>query len=239
MTAQSDPYVRVYYRVVDDPKFADVFDHDGRLATWLRLLLLADATYPAPAPIPFGISRAAFGHLVSVQLVDLEPGNRFRIHGMDAERGARSRKAADAAAKRWQSVSNADASEPASQPDMHSAPLRSEPIHSEPNRSPAPADDGSEYPVLAWLSQQGVTIPPTGNGFHRRVVVLVERYGPEKVRQAMAGAMAAGAKGDRSIVFGAENLLDPPPTGKAAPQGKGFNPSSSEAWDAFGGKDVA
>lgn len=101
MTAQQDPYVRVYYRVIDDPKFADVFDDDARLACWLRLLLIADGTYPAPAPIPHGVKRAAFAHLVKVGVIDLEPGNRYRIHGMDAERGARSRRAADAARERW------------------------------------------------------------------------------------------------------------------------------------------
>lgn len=104
----------------------------------------------------------------------------------------------------------------------------------------APLDDGPEYPVLAWLATQGASIAPNGNGYHRRVVVLVNRFGPEKVRQAMAGAIAAGAQGDRAIVFGAENLLDPPPSAKQPPKPKGFNPTSDEAWDAFGGRpDVA
>jgi len=101
MTAQQDPYVRVYYRVIDDPKFTDVFDHDDRLACWLRLLLIADGTYPSPAPIPHGIKRGALAHLVTVGIIDLEPGNRYRIHGMKAEREGRSKKAADAAAERW------------------------------------------------------------------------------------------------------------------------------------------
>ena len=101
MTAQTDPYVRVYYRVIDDPKFRDVFDDDSRLACWLRLLLIADGTYPAPAPIPSGVRRGPLAHLVTAGLVDLEPGNRYRIHGMIGERGGRSQKAADAAAERW------------------------------------------------------------------------------------------------------------------------------------------
>ncbi len=101
MAAQQDPYVRVYYRVIDDPKFRHVFDDDARLACWLRLLLIADGTYPAPAPIPAGIRRAAFQHLVTVGLVDLEPGHRFRIHGLNNERGTRSERAAEAARERW------------------------------------------------------------------------------------------------------------------------------------------
>lgn len=99
--------------------------------------------------------------------------------------------------------------------------------------APAPfGDDGSEYPVIAWLAQQGVSINPNGNGFHRRVVVMVGRYGPEKVRAAMTAAMAEGARGDRAIVFGAENLLDPPPNGRPRTEAKGAV-STEEAERAF------
>jgi hypothetical protein len=101
MTAQADPYVRVYYRIIDDERFTTVFDDDHRLACWLRLLLIADGTYPAPAPIPAGVKRAALGHLVDVGLVELAPGGRFRIHGMEAERGSRAAKAAASAQARW------------------------------------------------------------------------------------------------------------------------------------------
>lgn len=101
-------------------------------------------------------------------------------------------------------------------------------------------DDGAEYPVLAWLASQKVGITP-GSGFHRRIVLMVERFGPEKVRQAMAAAMADGARGDRAVVFGAENRLDPIRAATTPKPGKGFNPTSDEAWDAFGGRpsDVA
>jgi hypothetical protein len=95
------------------------------------------------------------------------------------------------------------------------------------------ADDGTEYPVLAWLSQQGVTIQPNGNGFHRRIVILVERFGAEPVRTAMAGAMAAGAKGDRAIVFGAENLLDRIPSAPPTSKPKGLGPDMDEVDRAF------
>jgi len=54
MTAQPTPYVRVYYSITDDEKFAELYDDDGALASWLRLLITADAMYPAAAPIPAG-----------------------------------------------------------------------------------------------------------------------------------------------------------------------------------------
>ena len=45
------PFVKVYQSIVDDPMFTRVFDKPV-LAQWLRMLLLADATYPASAPMP-------------------------------------------------------------------------------------------------------------------------------------------------------------------------------------------
>jgi hypothetical protein len=150
MAAQADPYVRVYYRIIDDPKFRDVYDDDSRLACWMRLLLVADGTWPAPAPIPVNVKRSAFQHLVDVGLVDLFPGSRYRIHGMDAERGERRDKAAAAArimhskrsanAVHEQSTSSATAEQRAEQQSMHSAPLRSEPL--QPDIPPNPRKRG-------------------------------------------------------------------------------------------------
>jgi hypothetical protein len=57
VTGDKDPYVRVYSRIIDDPKFETVYDDDARLACWLRLLILADATWPTPAD-PRGCSPA-------------------------------------------------------------------------------------------------------------------------------------------------------------------------------------
>jgi len=96
-------------------------------------------------------------------------------------------------------------------------------------------DDEPEYPVLAWLASRGVAIAPSGNGFHRKVVAMVEKYGPDRVKDAMAEAMAAGAKMDKAVVFGAANLLDPTPSGKpAAKTGKGLGPDMAEVNRAFG-----
>jgi hypothetical protein len=102
-------YSRVYHSIVDDPKFATVYDHDRRLATWLRLLIVADQAFPASGVIPAGTNRAALQALVDVGLVDLGTGSRFRIHGLAAEREMRSQSARNAAASRWQSERNAKA----------------------------------------------------------------------------------------------------------------------------------
>ena len=104
------PYSRVYWSIIDDPKFSDVFDDDRRLALWLRLLLMADQAYPASAHIPASAHRSSLGALVACGLVDLGTGGRFRIHGLDAERIRRSESGRNASAVRWQSERNANAS---------------------------------------------------------------------------------------------------------------------------------
>ena len=140
MTAQTDPFVRVYYSVMgDDEKFAQVFDNDARLACWLRLLLVADACYPAAAPMPQGVKRAALAHLVSVGLVDLMSGNRFRIHGLASERDRRSERAAASARKRWDDATalrpHSDRNASGTGRNADPMPIRTAPIQSEPNQS--------------------------------------------------------------------------------------------------------
>lgn len=101
MTKVADPYSRLYWRLIDDAKFAEVYADDHHFALWARLLMAADMAWPASTALPFGTRKASLDKLVSVKLVDLLPGNRYRIHGLDRERGKRQQKAADAAASRW------------------------------------------------------------------------------------------------------------------------------------------
>jgi hypothetical protein len=101
MTKVRRPYSRVYWEVIDDPKFADVWDDDRAVASWLRLLVAADMAWPASASLYHGVNRASLDKLCRVGLVDMQTGGRYRIHGLDKEREARSRQASDAAAARW------------------------------------------------------------------------------------------------------------------------------------------
>jgi hypothetical protein len=103
-------YARVYHAIVDDPKFVTVYDVDAALATWLRLLIIADQAWPSSAILPGNAKQRTVKLLADAGLVDLQPGWRYRIHGLDAEREARSEKARNAAAKRWHSESSATAS---------------------------------------------------------------------------------------------------------------------------------
>jgi hypothetical protein len=53
----SDQHVRIYYSVVDDPKFATVYPNDLHFLTYIRLLMEADKWHPSPAPIPRKIRK--------------------------------------------------------------------------------------------------------------------------------------------------------------------------------------
>lgn len=109
-SAPSDRYVRVYYSIIGDERFANVY-HDARtLGTWLQLLLVADAMFPADAPIPAYVHRASFVVLVKAGLIENAPHQHYRVHGLASEREVRSHSARNAAAVRWQSEGNATAS---------------------------------------------------------------------------------------------------------------------------------
>ncbi len=100
-------YSRVYHSIVDDPRFESVYANDAALAAWLRLLLVADAMYPAPAPLPRTCRAKALDCLVTAGLVELVGTEHYRIHGLAAEREKRSLSARNAAALRWQSAGTA------------------------------------------------------------------------------------------------------------------------------------
>ena len=205
MTAQTDPYVRVYYSITDDPKFADVYDDDAALALWLRLLIVADAIHPAAAPLPV-VNPDALAMLVAANLVDLVGTTRYRIHGLVKERERRSSNARASANARWSdatamrphSTSDATASERIMRPDAtamrpHSRdacePMLSEPSLAEPSLAePSQADPSSDEQPDAL----DVFARMTGSFPSSKVIPwineLCETYGEAEVCTAMAKA---------------------------------------------------
>ena len=99
-------YVRVYH---DDliRDYPAVYDDDMLLASWLRLLVVADAMWPTPPELPRSIKARPLASLVEIGLVVSLPGHRYRIRGLDAERSRRQDAARNAAASRWHSKGNA------------------------------------------------------------------------------------------------------------------------------------
>jgi hypothetical protein len=124
MSGTGAGYVRVYHTIVDDERFAEVFHSPVRLGTWLQLLLLADAMYPASAPMPSYANRAAVKVLVDCGLIELADHRQYRVHGLASERAKRSQTGRTGAAMRWHSDGNAES--------MHT---RAEPNRTEPGQS--------------------------------------------------------------------------------------------------------
>lgn len=108
MRREDRKYSRVYHEAVDDPKFRDVWHDDARLALWVRLLVIADASWPMSATLPRSVRPSALAALVACGLIDLTNGDHYRIHGLDAERQVRSDAGAHAAQSRWHTSRNAE-----------------------------------------------------------------------------------------------------------------------------------
>lgn len=102
----SDPYSRLYHRFAEE--FPDVWANDRALATWVRLLRIADASWPMKPPLPRSVRPGPLAVLVGVELVTVL-GDCYTVRGLDAERSRRKDAAAHAAALRWHSNGTADA----------------------------------------------------------------------------------------------------------------------------------
>lgn len=203
MTAQDHPYVRVYSSIIDDPRFERVYPDDRALATWLRLLIEADAMYPAPAPLP---RRAgALRLLVEVGIVELVGSDHYRIHGLVSERSGRyaggrgrSRFPSDHQSES-ESISiptrNGPYSDSEYQPEpsrvprarparapaapLRSAPLLSAPLHS----SDVPADALDDYYRLTLRYPTGRT--------KEWLTELANEFGHPETGRALAGEWRA------------------------------------------------
>ena len=174
-------YCRVYYDVIDDPKFKDIYPDKVALGWWLTLLLIADAMWPASAPLPYGIDEGVLARLVTRQIVVVD-GPMFRIKGLDSERKKRSKAAASAANMRWHSERNATAS-------GRDMPSRAEPSRAETSR--ADARDGDEKPDAAsvFYDLQGGQASPKALKW---VDELASEYGDDAVISGMAQHTAEG-----------------------------------------------
>lgn len=243
MSKGSPEYVRVYQSVVDDPKFIGIFDDDHHFATWVRLLMAADALWPASCPLPASARKASVKALVAAEIVDVF-GSRFRVRGLDAERERRQSKARASAGSRW-SGGSASGVRPDSERNANA--LRPDSVRNAASRAGASAlgssegniyvedrarDDEPEWAVLSWLASVGASVQPTGNGYHVEIVKLVERQGAVKVLAAMQARHAAGDKSARQLIYGTANDLEPI-SRPSVTKPKGLGPTAEEADRAF------
>jgi hypothetical protein len=116
VSTEDRKYVRVYYSVVNDERFAEIYHDPRRFGTWLQLLLIADAMFPADAPLPAYVHRPSLKVLADAGLVESRAHQHFRMHGLASERELRGQSGRNAAAVRWQSGRNA---EPMPRQDEH------------------------------------------------------------------------------------------------------------------------
>lgn len=103
----SESYSRLYHRFAEE--FPEVYANDQSLATWIRLLLLADASWPMRPPLPRSAKMRAIQHLAMVGLIEVVGDEQYTVRGLDAERTRRRDAGRTGAAKRWESERNANA----------------------------------------------------------------------------------------------------------------------------------
>lgn len=100
----SESYSRLYHRFRRE--FPDIYADDHALAGWVRLLLVADASWPMRPPLPRSARASVVRCLESAGLLILD-GDAYTVRGLDAERTRRRDAGRKGAAQRWQSDGNA------------------------------------------------------------------------------------------------------------------------------------
>lgn len=104
-------------------------------------------------------------------------------------------------------------------------------------RETAPAlddDDEPERPALVRLAQWGASVPPNGNGIHRKLIDLVRRRGIAPVVASLEAAHKADPNASgKQLIFTAEDTLDRPLAKAAGASTGGHTRSGQEVDDAF------
>jgi hypothetical protein len=178
------PYARLYLDLVDDPKFAGIYENDHHFAAWCRLLMIAEGAWPASAHLPSGrLARPSSVRVLSEStLIDARPGDRYRVHGLDNEREARADRARTSVAHR-RDRSNNDRTTTVERPYIDRSTSRAEPSQDEQSRDTHTAHASDPADVYWTL---------TGRYPSEKVVGWIDdlgsRFGAETVIRALAKA---------------------------------------------------
>lgn len=100
-------FARIYYQEFKRD-YPDIYADDLAWATWTKLLVGSEEAWPAMPELPRSIKSRPLRTLVERGLVTVT-GHTYVLKGWVAERSKRQESARIAAAKRWDSDSNADA----------------------------------------------------------------------------------------------------------------------------------
>ena len=180
------PYARLYLAIWDDEKFAAIYDDDHHFAAWCRLLMIAEPAWPSSAHLPVTARRASVQALADAKLIEMLPGGRYRICGLDAEREKRAQHAQRASNARWNARSipagNAHASD-VRMPNQDRVQEQAEPI---------PANASASDPVVVYANLTGGWPAP---GAMDWLDNLSERFGDIEVIKALGEAAKTAGRG--------------------------------------------
>lgn len=103
------PFARLYY---DDflREFPEVYADDAALATWIRLLVVAEKAWPLTPELPRSARAKPLRVLVDAGLVAIGPDFTFALRGHAAERTRRTAAGSAGAHARWDANAHAIAS---------------------------------------------------------------------------------------------------------------------------------
>ncbi|MDP2622297.1 MAG: hypothetical protein Q8Q29_00665 [Actinomycetota bacterium] len=206
---------------MDDEKFDGIREDPRHFGSWCLLLIVADMAWPAPAFPPPTVSKASMKVLIEAELVDSLSGGRFRIRGLDAERGRRR----DAARVGNKPGPNATQTGPGRDPDgRQTGPGRllargsldetsldetktSRDEHNIAREGLPNLDQGA---IRALEHRTGRTWGQAGEKQLTEYDRLIEDHGIEKVLSAMDRIITDGQPMTaRQLVWGAMKVLEP------------------------------
>jgi hypothetical protein len=205
--SQAEPFARVYYTIVADERFTDIYPNDAHLATWLRMLLVAEGTYPAPAPITRKTNPKSLKALVDCGLIELVGDDHYRVHGMRAEREKRSKSASDAAWVRWSGIAPADANALLAQRDAQSeskafSMLASQPASRDETDETSQPSQSRYEPAIDAYQKVFINVSPNALRF---IDELIGEFGQSAVAQAIGQEAVRGR--DKLLTRVKTNLL--------------------------------
>jgi hypothetical protein len=167
-------YVRIYMAVIDDERFAGIYDDDHHWAAYTRLLMLAEAAWPASTPLPRSARRASVAALSAAGIIELGAADRYRVHGLDPERQRRADHAREAAKQRWSNApGNAASNAPGNAQSMLDETSIDETSKDEQRRDDRPDVD-------AFLGTRFRLPTPAQRGFMDTYCQVFDLTGPER-----------------------------------------------------------
>jgi hypothetical protein len=188
MTKSPNPgeYVRIYMSVIDDERFAGVYDDDHLFATYVRLLMVAEAAWPASGTLPRSARRQYVQALVTHGIVELGAVDRFRIHGLDPERQRRSDHARSAAVNRWSNAPSNAAGIAGRNAPSNAQSMLAETSRDETSRAEQEHEDG-RADLDAFVAVRRRIPTPAQRSFMDAYCQTFDQTGPERAARLIWG----------------------------------------------------